>query len=102
MTPEHLAAMIKMDPRWKNQDVWLASCDTGSDRKDGSPGFAERLAKALGVSVMAPTTSAWFGQGKMQGANPSYPPFDGHGGSWVIKSYAGGTQLNARPGMIGR
>ena len=102
MTPEHLAAMIRMDPRWKGQDVWLASCDTGSDRKDGSPGFAEKLAKALGVNVMAPTTSAWFGQGKMLGASPGYPPFDGHGNSWVIKNNTGWTQTYARPGMIGR
>ncbi len=83
MTPEALAWLILTDKRWGGKNIILASCDTGSNRRNGDPGFAEQLSKLLGVWVTAPTTTSWYGNGTMMGAAQGSPPFVGEGTGWV-------------------
>ena len=54
LTEHDLAALIRNDPNWNGQPVWLFSCETGQL----DDGFAQRLADELGVVVVAPTEIA--------------------------------------------
>ncbi|UGT39677.1 hypothetical protein LTV02_26935 [Nocardia yamanashiensis] len=49
------AMLIRADPKWNNQPVWLMSCETGQ----GKNSFARQLADELNVKVMAPTELVW-------------------------------------------
>ena len=51
-----LADLIKKDPKYDpTKPVKLNACSTGGKTDDGSPNFAQQLAKALGNTVFAPT-----------------------------------------------
>ena len=54
LTEHDLAALIRNDPKWNGQPIWLFSCETGQL----DDGFAQRLADELGVAVVAPTEIA--------------------------------------------
>ena len=86
MYPKDLAALIRKDPRWRGQAIILGSCDTGRDRKDGRPGFAQELADMMGTWVIAPTEKVWYKAGGMYGSGELRPPpvWDGQG-PWVTK-----------------
>ncbi|HEY9068293.1 MAG TPA: DUF4781 domain-containing protein, partial [Burkholderiaceae bacterium] len=49
LTAREVAAMIRADPKWKGQDVFLTVCHAG----DGKVQFAQELANALRVDVYA-------------------------------------------------
>lgn len=57
LAPLDLANMIKKDPNFRNQPVYLDACSTGK----GTNSFAQQLANSLGVTVRAPTddVTAW-------------------------------------------
>ena len=57
---------IKSDPNWQGRPVRLMVCSAGGKTSDGSPNIAQRLAKALNVTVTASTTDftrAWVDDG---------------------------------------
>jgi hypothetical protein len=54
LTEHDLAELIRHDPNWHGQPIWLFSCETGQL----DDGFAQRLATLLGVPVTAPTEIA--------------------------------------------
>ncbi len=56
LSPEELAAVVRADPALAGKPVTLFACETG--RLDD--GFAARLARELGVEVVAPTELAWL------------------------------------------
>ena len=77
MSARELANVILHDPSFKGQSVRLLSCDTGRTLTDGGYCFAEELANALGVTVIAPNDVLFidldgtmrigqYGQGKME------------------------------------
>lgn len=49
------ADMIREDPSYQGGNIRLLSCGAGASRS----GFAEELAKELGVEVLAPTETLW-------------------------------------------
>lgn len=55
LSPAEAAKLIRADPNWKNQPVWLNSCETGK----GKNSFAQQLANELGVRVVGPTELVW-------------------------------------------
>jgi hypothetical protein len=57
LSPEELAQIVRTDPALAGKPVTLFACETG--RFDD--GFAARLARDLGVEVVAPTELAWLG-----------------------------------------
>ncbi len=59
LSPEELAELVRVDPRLSGRPLTLFACETG--RLDD--GFAARLARELGVEVVAPTELAWLGPG---------------------------------------
>ena len=59
LSPEELAELVRVDPRLSGRPLTLFACETG--RLD--EGFAARLARELGVEVVAPTELAWLGPG---------------------------------------
>jgi hypothetical protein len=56
LSPEELAEIVRADPALASRPVTLFACETG--RLDD--GFAARLARELGVEVVAPTELAWL------------------------------------------
>lgn len=56
LAPDEMAALIRADPNYGGKNVTLFSCSTGAS----SSGFAQQLADALGVRVLAPTNLAWL------------------------------------------
>ncbi|GAB2657539.1 hypothetical protein GCM10027271_15190 [Saccharopolyspora gloriosae] len=60
LNAKELAEVIKAAPGYKpGEPVRLLACRTGADTGDGTPNFAQELAKELGVEVVAPKTDAW-------------------------------------------
>jgi uncharacterized protein RhaS with RHS repeats len=58
-SPQQLADYIKKDPNWKHQKIDLRSCAAGK----GANSFAQQLANALNVPVIAPTDIIeWAGE----------------------------------------
>lgn len=57
LEPSELAQMLKADPAYKGEPVYLMSCDTGQ----GVEPFAQKLADEMGVDVTAPTQLGWSG-----------------------------------------
>ena len=60
MSARELANVILHDPSYKGQSIRLLSCDTGRTSADGGYCFAEELANALGVTVIAPNDVIYF------------------------------------------
>ncbi|MCA1191117.1 hypothetical protein [Saccharopolyspora sp. 6V] len=57
---KELAEVIKAAPGYRpGEPVRLISCRTGADTGDGTPNFAQQLAKELDAEVVAPSTDAW-------------------------------------------
>jgi RHS repeat-associated protein len=70
ISPEKLSEMIKKHPKYQNgMQIYLLSCKTGK----GDNSFAERLAKAMGGPVTAPTTLAWYwSDGRVKAFEPKF------------------------------
>jgi RHS repeat-associated protein len=70
ISPEKLSEMIKKHPKYQNgMQIYLLSCKTGK----GDNSFAERLAKAMGGPVTAPTTLAWYwDDGRVKAFEPKF------------------------------
>jgi len=61
-TAQQLAQYIMKDPNWKHQPIDLRSCGAGK----GANSFAQQLANALGVNVIAPTDTLYWGPSRFQ------------------------------------
>ncbi|MGA7832531.1 MAG: RHS repeat-associated core domain-containing protein, partial [Terracidiphilus sp.] len=61
-TAQQLAQYIKNDPNWNHQPIDLRSCGAGK----GANSFAQQLANALGVNVIAPTNTLYWGPSRFQ------------------------------------
>ena len=82
MNARELANVILHDPTYHGQCIRLLSCDTGRTFTNGDYCFAEELANALGVTVIAPNELLYFnpdgtmrigqfGEGKMEEFSPN-------------------------------
>jgi len=62
-TAQQLAQYIRNDPNWQHQTIDLRSCGGGNK---GANSFAQQLANALGVNVIAPTNILYWQRARIQ------------------------------------
>ncbi|NUP48786.1 MAG: DUF4347 domain-containing protein, partial [Catenulispora sp.] len=96
LTVDQVARIIESDPRWQRSrsPIRLASCDAGRDAE----GFAQQLARRLGVEVKAPTDTVWvshrgdaFVTGHRYGSDGTVRPERAVTGGWRVFSPHEGT-----------
>ncbi|WP_433870307.1 scabin-related ADP-ribosyltransferase [Saccharopolyspora sp. CA-218241] len=109
LNAKELAEIIRGAPGYQpGSPVRLLACRTGGDTADGSPNFAEELARELDVEVLAPNTDAWgdnHGNMYASGSRASFdvdasgtpqPHFD-EPGTWTSFRPDGSTAVHDSP-----
>ena len=103
LNAREVAELLRNDPNWNGQRVYVVGCDTGQ-RADG---FAAQLARELGVEVVAPDRKGWSGEdGQLYSSSgqrdasgelrPTWPP----DGGWRAFHPDGGVSDAGRAGFL--